>query len=220
MWELETVPRQFHRALDLVDEIWTATEFVANAFRNVTDTPVHVTGHAVDVSRVEAVTRAELGIPEDAFVVHYSFDANSTVARKNPNAALDAFHLAFGDDPSAVFVLKVRNFQQVESLARQGDPHAAGLLARLGGRRRWFSSRASGPTPDPLGLIAMADCYLSLHRSEGYGYSIAEAVSLGVPVVCTDYSGSQEFVIDQQSPLSRRLKWGLTPATTSTGTPA
>jgi glycosyltransferase involved in cell wall biosynthesis len=193
MWELETVPRQFHRALDLVDEIWTATEFVANAFRNVTDTPVHVTGHAVDVSHVEEVTRAELGIPEDAFVVHYSFDANSTVARKNPNAALDAFHLAFGDDPNVVFVLKVRNIQQVEALARRGDPHSQGLLDRLRIQDRILLVTDEWAHGRSLALIAMASCYMSLHRSEGFGYSIAEAMSLETPVVATEYSGVMDY---------------------------
>ena len=194
MWELETVPQQFHRALDLVDEIWTATEFVANAFRNVTNTPVHVTGHAVDVSNVEEVTRAELGIPEDAFVVHYSFDANSTVARKNPSAALDAFRHAFGDDIRAFFVLKIRNFQQVEFRARNGDLEAVGLLKRLSDAPQvvvltgeWSHARACG-------LLRLADCFLSTHRSEGYGYAVAEACALGTPVISTGYSGTSELL--------------------------
>ena len=193
MWELETVPKQFHRALDLVDEIWTATDFVANAFRDVTDTPVQVTGHAVDVSCVEEVTRAELDIAEDAFVVHFAFDANSTVARKNPNAALDAFHLAFGDDPTAVFVLKIRNFQQIESLVRQGDRHARGLLTRLLSMSNVILITSEWPYARSIGLIAMADCYLSLHRSEGFGYGIAEARALGVPTLITAYSGPTEL---------------------------
>jgi glycosyltransferase involved in cell wall biosynthesis len=190
MWELETVPRQFHRALGLVDEIWTATEFVAQAFRNVTDTPVHVTGHAVDVSSVEEVTRAELGIPEDGFVVHYSFDANSTVARKNPNAALDAFQCAFRDDPGSVFVLKIRNFQQIEALARRGDVHARGLLERLSHQERVVLLTGEWSYGRSLGLVRMADCCVSLHRSEGYGYLIGESMALGTPVLITGYSGT------------------------------
>lgn len=206
MWETGAVPREFHRALNLVDEIWTATEFVADAFRNVTDTPVHVTGHAVDVSNVEEVTRAELGIPDDAFVVHYSFDANSTVARKNPNAALDAFRFAFGDDPAAVFVLKVRNFSQVESSARQGDAQARGLLHRLGRDPRIVLITGEWSYAKSLGLIQAADCYLSLHRSEGFGYSIAEAIALGTTVVATDYSGNVGF---SQVSNARLVDFGL-----------
>lgn len=208
MWELEMVPRQFHRALDVVDEIWTATEFVADAFRRVTDTPIYVTGHAVDVSSIEEVTHAEMGIDEDAFVVHYSFDANSTVARKNPNAALDAFHLAFRDDPTAVFVLKIRNFQQVESLARQGDPHSIGLLRRLEAHPGVVLVTGEWSYPRALGLIAMADCYISLHRSEGYGYGVVEALKLDTPVVLTDYSGISDC-LDEDS--LWRVSWERIP---------
>lgn len=194
MWELEIVPKQFRRALDIVDEIWTATEFVANAFRNVTDTPVHVTGHAVDVSDVEQVTRAELGVPEDAFVVHYSFDANSTVARKNPNAALDAFRLAFSDDPDAVFVLKIRNFQQLEWLARSGDHHATSLVQRIFGDYKVHLVTGEWSYGRSLGLIRLADCFVSLHRSEGFGYAIAESIALGTPVIATNYSGNVDYM--------------------------
>jgi len=192
MWELETVPKEFYRALAVVDEIWTATGFVANAFRSITDTPVHVAGHAVDVSGMEKVARSELGVPDDAFVVHFSFDANSSVARKNPNAGLDAFLSAFGDDSSAVFVLKIRNFQQVEWLARQGDPHAQGLLRRLDERPEIVLITGEWSYWRSLGLIDMCDVFLSLHRSEGFGYGIAEALALGVPVVYADsrYAGS------------------------------
>jgi len=192
MWELETVPEEFQRGLDVVDEIWTATEFVAIAFRKVTETPVHVAGHAVDVSGLEKVSRSELGVPDDAFVAHYSFDANSSVARKNPNAALDAFHNAFGDDPSAVFVLKIRNFQQAEWLARQGDADAQGLLRRLRERPGIVLITGEWGYRRSLGLIDMSDVFLSLHRSEGFGYGMAEALALGVPVVCSDcrYAGS------------------------------
>ncbi|HAN70628.1 MAG TPA: hypothetical protein DCQ36_03440 [Actinobacteria bacterium] len=194
MWETEVIPRQLWRPLGLVDEIWTATEFVAKSFHAVTDTPVRVTGHAVDVSMVELVTRAELGIPDDAFVVHFSFDANSTVARKNPNAAIDAFRAAFEGDPSAVFVLKVRNMQQAEHLARSGDPHARGMMQRLQENPSIRLITGELTRARSLGLIAMADCFISLHRSEGYGYAMAEAMALGTPVVATDYSGSRDFM--------------------------
>lgn len=198
MWETEVIPRQFHRPLALVDEIWTATEFVASGFRAVTDTPVRVTGHAVDVSDVERIERSELGITDDAFVVHFSFDANSTVARKNPSAAIDAFHRAFDGDPSAVFLLKVRNMQQAEHLARSGDPHARGLMQRLHDDPAIRLVTGELSHGRSLGLIQLADCFISLHRSEGYGYAVAEAMALGTPVVATDYSGCTEFLSAQE----------------------
>jgi len=197
MWETETIPRVMHRSLRLVDEVWTATEFVANAVREVTDKPVHVTGHAVDVSDMEAVPRRELGIPEEAFVVHFALDANSTIARKNPGAVIDAFHLAFEHDPSAVLVLKVRNMQQAQHLARQGDPHARGLMERLADDPAIVLVTGEWSHGRTLGLVDIADVFVSLHRSEGYGYGIAEAMALGTPVVATDYSGSSDLLSEE-----------------------
>lgn len=199
MWEIQTVPAQFHRALDVVDEIWTATEFVADAFRAVTDTPVHVTGHAVDVEGIIPVDRAEVGVTDDAFLVHLSVDANSTIARKNPNDAIDAFRLAFGDDPRTVLLVKIRNYPHVIGLARSGDPHARGLLRRLAEHRNVRAVVGEWPRRRALGLIAAADCYLSLHRAEGFGYTIAEALLLGTPVVATDYSGCTELLTDARA---------------------
>lgn len=199
MWETEAIPREFLRPLDLMDEIWTATEFVADAYRAVTDTPVRVTGHAIDVSAVQPVSRRQLGIADDAFVVHASFDANSTVARKNPTAAIDAFHAAFDHDPDAVLLLKVRNYQQAQSLAGQGCPHARSLMARLDADpaiRLLTGEHGYGHT---LGLIELSDAYVSLHRSEGFGYSLAEAMALGTPAIATGYGGNLDFMSPDES---------------------
>lgn len=194
MWETEVIPREFYRALNTVEEIWTATEFVANAFRAVTNTPIFVTGHAVDVSSVEEFPRSELGVPEENFLVHFSFDANSTIARKNPNAVIDAFHLAFDHAPTASLVLRIRNRQQLDSLARQGDPNAQRLLDRLASDPSIIVISGELTYGRALGIIQQADCYLSLHRSEGFGYTIAEAQLLGTPVIATEYSGSGEIM--------------------------
>lgn len=194
MWEVGVVPRWFIRSLDVVDEIWTATEFVAQAFRAVTDTPVTVVGHAVEVGEIEKVPRHELGVAEDDFLVHFSFDANSTVARKNPAAVIDAFQQAFEGDPSARLAIKVRNMQQAQYLAIQGDRHAREFLRRLGDDESIIVISDEWSYPRTLGLIEAADCYLSLHRSEGFGYALAESMLLGTPVIATGYSGNTEFM--------------------------
>ena len=195
MWETEVIPIDLYRGLDLVDEIWTATEFVGNALRASTSTPVFETGHAVNlvIDDTDDIKRSHFGIAEDAFVVHFSFDANSTVARKNPNAALRAFSAAFGSDPNCLFILKVRNFQQVEWLAQRGCRHSTDLLqlvATMPNIRLITSEMSHSKT---LALVALSDCYLSLHRSEGFGYTIAEALKLGIPTIATGYSGCASF---------------------------
>lgn len=196
-WETEVVPTQFHRALNVVDEVWCASEFVADAFRSVTQKPVRVTGQVVDVTGAQRLTRSDLAIAESAFVVHFALDANSTVARKNPNAAIDAFDMAFDGDPSAVLLLKIRNFQYVETLARSGDSHADGLLRRIRDHSNIRLVTGEHSRAFTLGLIQLANCYLSLHRSEGYGYGIAEAMALGTPVITTGYSGNMDLTSEQ-----------------------
>jgi glycosyltransferase involved in cell wall biosynthesis len=201
LWETHDIPSELQRGLDAVDEIWTATNFVADAFRAATQTPVHVTGHAVDVSGVTHIDRADYGLDDDTFVVHFSFDANSTVARKNPGGALDAFERAFGADPGAAFVLKIRNYQQAHWLAGAGDPHARDLLNRLDRMPNVILLTEEVDRGTALGLIEMADCYLSLHRSEGFGYTMAESLMLGTPVIATGYSGTSDFLTSDNSTL-------------------
>ena len=198
-WETEIIPAPLVRSLHVVDEVWTATEFVAEAFRQVTSTPVRVVGHAVSIDAVDAIDRASLGIAENDFVVHFAFDANSTVARKNPGAAIRAFQKAFAGESSAKFVLKVRNWAQAENLAYGGDPSARDLLDLIANESRLRLVTGEHSHSYALGLIDMADCFISLHRSEGFGYGIAEAMLLNVPVVATGYSGSLDLTSPENS---------------------
>ena len=127
-------------------------------------------------------------------MVHFSFDANSTVARKNPSGAIDAFLRATDGDPSAVLLMKVRNFEQVRVSARHGDIHARAFLEKVSLDHRIRLITRELDYSKSLGLIQLSDCYLSLHRSEGYGYGMAEAMALGVPVIATGYSGNLDFM--------------------------
>jgi 2-polyprenyl-3-methyl-5-hydroxy-6-metoxy-1,4-benzoquinol methylase len=45
-------------------------------------------------------------------------------------------------------------------------------------------------------MIAACDCYVSLHRSEGFGLTVAEAMLLSKPVIATRYGGTLEFTTD------------------------
>ena len=196
-WETEMIPLLLRRSLEVVDEVWTASEFVAKAFSAWTETPVRVVGQVVSVSDVELLKREEFGIANNEFVVHFAFDANSTVARKNPGAAIRSFQRAFPSDTTAKFLLKVRNWSQVEGLAASGETHAQELLSLLAKDPRIRLVTGEKTHSQALGLIAMSDCYISLHRSEGFGYGIAEAMALEVPVIATAYSGSMDLTTSE-----------------------
>jgi glycosyltransferase involved in cell wall biosynthesis len=185
-WELETVPDEWVEAAELVDEIWAPTEFVARAMRTRMPRPVHHLLPGVEVGPIEKVTRASLNIPENHFVFLFMFDLHSQLHRKNPGAVFRAFREAFREDDKATLVIKTTG----------GDIHSADLeLVRktIDGPNVILLDKLM-PRAQAYGLIAMADCFVSLHRSEGFGLGLAEAMLMAKPVIATGYSGNLDFM--------------------------
>ena len=180
----------------MVDEVWAATEFIADAFRAVTDKPVHV----VHVPVPETVTsptrsRAELGLPDGRFVFLVTLDHLSITDRKNPLGAIHAFERAFpaaSTDGGPVLFVKTLNGRQRWSEHEQLQLAAAGSPRHHGDRSDTLS-RA-----DQMALICHSDCLVSLHRSEGLGLHLMEAMWLDIPVIATRYSGNLEFMNEAQ----------------------
>jgi glycosyltransferase involved in cell wall biosynthesis len=185
-WELETVPDEWVEVAGLVDEIWSPTRFVADAMSARMPCPVYHILPGVEVGPVEKVTRSSLNIPEDHFVFLFMFDLHSQVHRKNPGAVFRAFREAFREDDKATLVIKTTG----------GDIHSADLeLVRktIGGPNVILLDKLI-PRARAYGLIAMADCFVSLHRSEGFGLGLAEAMLMAKPVIATGYSGNLDFM--------------------------
>jgi glycosyltransferase involved in cell wall biosynthesis len=185
-WELETVPDEWVEVAQLADEIWSPTEFVAKAMRARMSRPVYHMLPGVDVGRVEKIMRSSLGIPEEHFVFLFMFDLHSQVHRKNPEAVFRAFNEAFREDDRATLLVKTTG----------GDIYSA-ELARL---REAFRGRnvvlldKLMTRSQAYGVIAMSDCFVSLHRSEGFGLGLAEAMLMAKPVIATGYSGNLDFM--------------------------
>jgi len=135
--------------------------------------------------------RSRFGLPENACVFLFTFDFYSTVQRKNPGAVIAAFQHAFRQDDAAVLVLKSINVEQNrtarEKLGRQSE--GANII--------FLDRHISVPEMDSL--FASADCYVSLHRSEGLGLGMAQAMYFGKPVIATNYSGNLEFMNRENS---------------------
>jgi glycosyltransferase involved in cell wall biosynthesis len=190
-WELPVWPQRWTAAFTVVDEVWAATRFTQKMFRESCDKPVTLMPLPVSVARLKKVTRQSLGLPTRRFLFLYVFDFNSYLARKNPHAAIEAFQKAFpAEDGSVGLVLKTMNSRANSEAWHQftavcaADPRIL-LLDRTLDREV------------VLGLVDACDAYVSLHRSEGFGRTLAEAMLLGKPVVGTDFSGNTDFLTSE-----------------------
>jgi FkbM family methyltransferase len=192
-WEFDRLPAEWGYAFDLVDEIWVATEFVRGAVAASTSKPVLVMGYPLDLEVRKPLPKSAFGLDEDTFWFLVTFDFNSWAERKNPFAAVRAFRAAFGERRDRVGLL-------VKSINGANRPHTLSALHELiGDDRRIVLRDESMPRDDVVALLNAADCYVSLHRSEGLGLGLAECMYLGKPVVATRYSGNLDFMTDENS---------------------
>ena len=158
----------------------------------------HAIGFARPTDSVAAL-RARFGLPTDRFLFLFLYDLNSYSERKNPRAVLEAYRRAFPSARDVGVVIKVHN--------RAGNPEAFARLeaeaAALPGAMLISETLARA---DIYALEAACDCFVSLHRSEGFGLAIAESMYLGKPVISTDWSASAEFVDERNGcPVQAKL---------------
>ena len=187
-WELSVFPKAWQpHAFKLVDEVLASSTFLEEMYKRSTDKPVHLVPLAVSVDRIKRHPRKYYGLPEKKYLFVYVFDFNSSVARKNPMAAVNAFKQAFPQtDKTVGLVLKTMN-------ANPENPEWKEFLASCQEDKRIYVLTETMDRPDVLGLIDCCDAYVSLHRAEGFGRTIAEAMQLGKPVIATNYSGNVDF---------------------------
>ena len=202
-WEVEDFPRALFGAFNYVDEVWVASEFMRATLRKVSPKPVFKFPLPVLLPEVDpSVSRATLHLP-DRFTFLFSFDLLSVLERKNPLGLIQAFSSAFSDGEGPVLVIKTINGDK-RSLEMEKLRYAARArsdIILMDG----YLSQAENNT-----LTALADCYVSLHRSEGFGLSLAEAMALRKPVIATAYSGNLDFMTADNSYLcpARRCQVG------------
>jgi glycosyltransferase involved in cell wall biosynthesis len=190
-WEVLAFPREWLPAFDLVDEIWVATQHVADALMPVSSVPVTKVTMPVSAPSVRRRSRHELGLP-DGFLFMFLFDYHSILDRKNPMAAVEAFKRAFPPGAGASLVVKSINHEH------HAHAHERLLLATAEHSDiHVIDSYVSGAEKNAM--IASADCYVSLHRAEGFGLTPAEAMCMGKPVIATRYGGNLEFMNDRNS---------------------
>jgi glycosyltransferase involved in cell wall biosynthesis len=186
-WELQEFPEHLHQAFDLVDEVWVASHFQYATIGARAPVPVmHMPLPLSAPSVAPHLTRADFGFA-DEHVFLFVFDLLSVIERKNPFDLIYAYKRAFDEGGQTRLILKTINGDE-----RPGDLERLKMAVS---DRDDIEARDGYMRPDEIGaLIASCDCYVSLHRSEGLGLTIAEAMALGKPVIATAYSGNVDFM--------------------------
>jgi glycosyltransferase involved in cell wall biosynthesis len=205
VWELADFPDKWANIFRFFDEIWVPSDFVLDAISRVSPIPVVKIPHSVrDPEKPEMVDRARFGIEPSSFCFFFMFDFHSFIERKNPFGLIEAFRRAFGSRKDVQLLLKCSRSTPAE-------------LAQLQAHARGANVRLFDQVVNRSGLNAMmvaCDCYVSLHRSEGFGLTLAEAMNLGKPVIATGYSGNMEFMTAANS---FPVKYGLVTLTEDHG---
>jgi len=193
-WEVDVVPPSWDRAFGLVDEIWVYSRYVQEIISHVSPVPV-VRMPLPIVAPPAGGDLAGLHLP-DGFAFLFLFDFYSTLARKNPLGLVEAFTRAFAPGEGPQLMLKSHN----------GDfkPERLARLREASGNRRdvhVVDQFLSGS--DMAALMRRADCYVSLHRAEGFGLTLGESMALGKPVIATGFSANLDFMTAENSYLVR-----------------
>lgn len=191
-WEIDPVPDTWESIVtrNKVQQIFVPTRFVQDLLDEAKlpcKTRYVQAGLAIEsipTAEQIKVTKKKLGIRDNKFVFLFMFDYKSTIQRKNPLGLIHAFKRAFSKNEDVVLVIKI---VRGEELAFGSLPSNVMVIHRQMSRQ------------DTLALLAACDCYVSLHRSEGFGLPLAEAMLLGKPVIATRYSGNLDFMNDQNS---------------------
>lgn len=212
-WETQKWPHAWLPLLQVADELWPSSSFTNVALARPAASlrkPLKIMAMAAEIAEPDRyctpearrAARSRHGLPADVVLFGYGFDLNSTATRKNPMAALEAFQLAFP--------LPHLPATSERELTQHPLSHHVALLIKTFPPRsfsaewEWLRLRAkedsrihliatSFERSELLALYGCCDVFLSMHRSEGYGRGMAEALQLGLDVIATDFGGNTDF---------------------------
>jgi glycosyltransferase involved in cell wall biosynthesis len=184
-WELPDFPQEWWQRFCLFDEIWVGSTFIQQSIAKSSPIPVVTIPPVIKEPQVRSYSKETFGLSSEEFVFLYVFDFLSGFERKNPLAVVEAFKRAFSENEPARLIIKAINAEENEACFNKLAQATAGARITL------FDQCLS--EKDNFGLIACCDCYVSLHRSEGLGLPMAEAMLLQKPVIATGWSGNMDF---------------------------
>jgi glycosyltransferase involved in cell wall biosynthesis len=186
-WELPEFPAQWLGSFALVDEVWTPSQFVADAISRRAPVPVVRMPHCIEFELRREARRSDFGLPADRFLFLMMYDTQSFQERKNPEGALDAYRRAFPSQKDVGLVVKINHPQSYPEKVRE-------LKTKLADVPGVFLIDRTLTRQEVYDLEGQCDAFVSLHRAEGFGLGMAEAMFLGKPVVATHWSGNLDFM--------------------------
>ena len=194
-WELPVFPDHWLPMFHAVDEVWVASRYTQSVLRQKSPVPVHHMPLPINIQTSKRKTRADFALPEDRFIFLFSFSATSSIGRKNPFTVIEAFRRAFGEDNAngPLLVIKAHHLSSHFGKSLAGPLHQA--MEKIGG----VCINYNFSRQDMNDFMDTCDCFVSLHRAEGFGLHLAEAMALGKPVIATAFSGNMDFMTQANS---------------------
>ncbi len=193
-WELPEFPDHWIKYFKYFDEIWAPSNFVRDSIIMKSPLPVVTIPHCIQFSIPVGSSRSRFNLPSDKFLFLFAYDLNSYQERKNPKASIEAFKKAFSpsEQEDVGLVIKIHS-------SKNNQESLDELKQLLRGVQNCYLIDETLTRDDVYKLMNSVDCYVSLHRSEGFGLTIAESMYLGKPVVATNWSANSEFINETNS---------------------
>jgi glycosyltransferase involved in cell wall biosynthesis len=193
-WELSEFPEASYPSFDYFNELWASSDFIQECFSRVSPIPVIKMPLALapELTLDSNFDRSYFRLHKNRFVFLFVFDFDSGLDRKNPLGLIEAFKRGFSGNQDALLYLK----------SAHGNHHAeafASVRAAAHGQQNVIFTDTVYSRKEIDALIQLSDCYVSLHRSEGFGLPIAEAMRAAKPVIVTGYSGNMDFTTADNS---------------------
>lgn len=188
-WELPEFPDNWIQYFAYFDEIWTPSNFVRDAIAIKSPHPVITIPHCIDFELPKCQERAKFNLPDDQFLFLFAYDLNSYQERKNPMATIRAFRQAFGGSQGKEVGLVIKTHSVQNNIEAFNE-----LQSQLADIENIHLIEERLSRSDVYSLMNSVDAYVSLHRSEGFGLTVAESMFLGKPVISTNWSATSEFL--------------------------